>query len=33
MHFEDFKCLFHYQRTQALGILFQYINKDNNLSC
>ena len=30
MHFKDFKCIFHYQRTTALVILFQHINKDGN---
>ena len=32
-HFEDFKCIFHYQRTPALVILFQLINKGGSLSC
>ena len=30
MHFKDVKCIFHYQRTSALVILFQHINKDGN---
>ena len=29
----DFKCIFHYQRTPALVILFQHINKHGNWSC
>ena len=31
--FEDLKCIFHYQRTPALVISFQHINKDGNLIC
>ena len=30
--YEDFKCVFHYQRTLALVISFQNINKDGDLS-
>ena len=33
MHFKAVKCIFRYQRTQALVILFQHTNKDGNLSC
>ena len=32
VHFEDFKLILHYQRTPALVILFQHINKYGNLS-
>ena len=28
---KDFKCIFQYQRTLALVILFQHINKDGDL--
>ena len=31
MHFRDFKWIFHYQRTPALVILFQHINKYGKL--
>ena len=31
MHFNDFKCIFHYQRTPALVNLNQHFNKDGNL--
>ena len=30
---DDFKCIFHNQHTPALVILFQNINKDDNLCC
>ena len=31
-HFKDFKCIFRYQRTQALVILLQHINKVGDFS-
>ena len=31
--FNNFKCIFQYQRTPALVIFFQHINKDGDLCC